>query len=80
MCGGIGSLNYRFPKASLTEDDPIIHLFKLECQDKEFEGLDCDRGFQKAANESCQTELDNSDMFMLNIEFPNPTNLSGGNV
>ena len=70
----IECLNYRFPTSSLTEGASILHLFKLECQDPQFEGLDFNHGRYKAVSPSCRNELDNSDMFMLNIEFPTPIN------
>ena len=72
ICGDVGCLNYRYSTASLTEGDSLLHLFKLECQGPLREGLDCNHGCYKAANQSCHVELDNSDMFMLNIGFPIP--------
>ena len=73
-CGYIGCLNYRFTAASLTEGESLLHLFKLECRGKECEGLDSEHGCYTAVNENCRIELDNSDMFMLNIEFHSPVN------
>ena len=74
MCEDAECLNFRFPTPSLTENESRLHLFKLECQDPQCEGLECNHGGYKAANEGCHTELDNSDMYMLNIEFPTPIN------
>ena len=51
-----------------------MHLSKLECQDKNSEGLYCKHGCFKAVNPGCHIELDNSEMFMPQIEFPTPTN------
>ena len=65
-------LNFRFATSSLTEGESLLHLFKLEFPDPRCEGLDCNNGCYKAANQSCHAELDNSDMFMLNIGFPIP--------
>ena len=74
MCGDIVCLNYRFTTARLTEGDSLLHLLKLECQGEECEVLDCEHGCYKAVIGNCHKELDNSDMFMLNVEFPTPTN------
>ena len=70
----IECLNYRFSTASLTEGESRLHLFKLEYQDPQCEGLDCNHGCYKAVIPSCRNELDNSDMFMLNVEFTTPVN------
>ena len=74
MCEDIGCFNFRFSTASLTEGESLLHLFKLECQDPQCEGLDCNRGCYKSVIESCHIEVGNSDMCMLNIEFRNPVN------
>ena len=65
---------FSFSTASLKEDESLLHLRKLEWQDTQCEGLECNHGRYKAVSESCHTELDNSDMCMLNIEFPAPIN------
>ena len=65
---------FSFSTASLKEDESLLHLRKLEWQDTQCEGLECNHGRYKAVSESCHTELDNSDMYMLNIEFPTPIN------
>ena len=61
---------------SLTEGESLLHLFNLECQDPECEGLDCEHGCYKAVSENSHIELDNSDMIMLNIEFRTPKNFA----
>ena len=35
-------LNYRCPTESLSDEESLLHLCKLECQDIEREGIDCD--------------------------------------
>ena len=73
-CEDIGCLNYRFTTASLPDVESLLHLFKLEYRGPEFEGSDCERGRYKAVSENPHVELDNSDVSMLNIEFPTPIN------
>ena len=73
-CGDIECLDFRFFTAGIAENESLLHMFKLECQGPQCEGLDCNRGCYKEVNQSCHAELDNSDMFMLDIEFPAPGN------
>ena len=70
----IECLGFRFPTASLTEGESLLHLFKLECQGPKCADLDYKRGCFKAANQACRKILDESDMLMLHIENPTPIN------
>ena len=73
-CGDIECLNYRFPTSSLTEEDSLLHLPKIERRDKNCECPYCKRGCFEAVIPDCHTELDNSEMFMPQLEFPTPSN------
>ena len=62
------------PAASLTDGESLLHLLKLVCQDPECGGLNCNHGCYKEVNKDCHKILDESDMFMLHIEFSTPLN------
>ena len=66
--------------SSLTDGESLLHLFKLECQDSECNGLNCNHGCYRAVNKECHIELDESDMYMLHIEFPTPKIPTARNV
>ena len=77
----IGWVNYRLSTASLAEGGKsLLHLIKLECHGPQCERLECNRGCCESASPSCRKELDNSDMFMLNVELPAPINFFCKNV
>ena len=79
-CLEIVCLNYRFPTSSLTKDESILRIAKLERQVSDIEGLDCNRGCFKAVNPDFHIELDNSDMFLPKLERRNPINFVCKNV
>ena len=64
--------NFRYSAASLTEEESLLRLFKIVCQGPECDGLNCNHGCYKAVNKDCHQLLDESDMFMLHIEFLTP--------
>ena len=66
--------NFWYSAASLKEDESLLRLFKLVCQGPECEGLNCNHGCYKAVDKDCHQILDESDMFMLHLEFPTPLN------
>ena len=67
---------YKLPflTESLTEAESLLRLSKLECRDIECEGIYFDRGCFKAAIPDRHTGLDNSEMFLPQLEFPAPVN------
>ena len=70
----IAGRNFRFNPISLTEEETLLHVFQLVCGDPSCEEPDCGRGVYKAVSKDCHKDLDESDMCMLFIEFPNPVN------
>ena len=70
----IECLNFRFPTESLTKDESLLLLFILTCENPDCADLVCDHGRYKAVRKDCRKVLDESDMFMMSIEFPTPLN------
>ena len=71
----IECLNFRFPTGSLAKDESLIRLFILTCETLGCEDLVFAHGCYKAVNKDCHKVLDESDMFMMFVEFPTPLNL-----
>ena len=72
--GDIECLNLRFYTESLTNHESLLHLFILTCETLGCEDLVCGHGCYKAVNKDCRKVLEESDMFMMFIEFPVPLN------
>ena len=71
---------FRFPAESLTMGESPLHIFILTCETLGFEDLVCDHGCYKSANKDRHKVLDESEMFMMFVEFPTPLNLYARNV
>ena len=71
---GVACVNCRSPTASLAEGESHIHISKLECQDNDCDGLDCNHGCFKSVNPMRRKELDDSEMLLPQLEPFTPIN------
>ena len=76
MAEEIEGRNFRFAPTSIT----ISRFFQLVCDGPSHEEPDCGRGAYEAVSKYCRKELDESDTFVLFIEFRTPVNLYLGDV
>ena len=66
--------NYRFHTASFGKCGTLLRIFKLECQGGECRGLDCNRGRSESVNKKRRKLLDESEMFLPELDFARPLN------
>ena len=65
---------FSFNSSNLTEAESLLHVFQFVCGDPLCVATDCGRSVYKSVSKECRKNLDESDMFMMFIEFLTPVN------
>ena len=63
-----------FSTESLTDGKSPLRISKLECQEDDCDGLDCNHGCFKAVNPNPRKELHDSEMLLPKLESRTPIN------